>query len=67
VPEKRNESDVWPKRDEVSDEDGPHSSRDIPHDRAEDARSRTGKSRSQDVDPDSAESAVDRDDAGNEA
>lgn len=58
---------TWPKRDEVSDEDGPHTSHDVPRDRAQDARTSKGERRSQDVDPDSAESQVDRDDTGDEA
>ena len=63
MPEKKSEPDAWPKRDDVGDEDGPHSSRDLPRDRAKDDRKRTGERPSQDVDPDSAESTVDRDDA----
>ena len=60
MPDKRPDQDVWPKRDDVGDEDGPHSSQDAGRDNAEDARRHDRGSK--DVDPDSAESSVDRDD-----
>jgi hypothetical protein len=66
MPEKKPESETWPTRDEVTDEDGPRSSRDIPRERAEDARRHKGGPRSQDVDPDSARSPIDRDDASDD-
>ena len=66
MPDKKPEHNESPKRDHVSDEERPHSTHNTPRDRAHDAPSRTGRSRSQDVDPDSAESDVDRDDTGGE-
>lgn len=66
VPEKHNERDAWPTRDHVSNEDGPHPSRDVPRDSAQDARASKRERRSTDIDPDSAESMVDRDDSVSE-
>ena len=63
MPEKQPEPETWPKRDDVTDEDGPHSSRNAPRDRAHDADTSKPRRPSQDVDPDSAESTVDRDDS----
>jgi hypothetical protein len=62
VPQKQPEPNTWQKRDDVSDEDGPHTTRDVPRQRAEDAGTSKRKRPSQDVDPDSAESTVDRED-----
>lgn len=64
--ENRPETDEWPKRDQVSDGAGPHATQDSPRDRAQDARRRTERPRSHDVDPDSADSQVDRDDTSGE-
>ena len=65
--EKKSKTDEWPKRDEITDEDGPHPSRDVPRDRANDARTSKGEQPSRDIDPDSAESMIDRDDTNDEA
>jgi hypothetical protein len=62
VNEKQPEPGAWPERDDVNDEDGPHTSQNMPPDSAQDARRTERRDRSQDVDPDSAESSVDRDD-----
>jgi hypothetical protein len=62
MPEKQSQPGGKPTRDAVNDEDGPHSSRHAPRDRAQDANTSTRRRPSQDVDPDSAESLVDRDD-----
>ena len=51
---------------ERGDEDGPHSSGDLPRDRAQDAHTPKDRRPSNDVDPDSAESMVDRDDTSAE-
>jgi hypothetical protein len=58
--EQKSDQDVWPKRDDVGDEDGPRRSQDVGKDHAQDARRHDRQSK--DVDPDSAESSVDRDD-----
>ena len=63
MPDTRSQPDEWPNRDHVSDEDGPDASRDVPRDRAQNAPRGKNNSASQDVDPDSAESQVDRDDS----
>jgi hypothetical protein len=59
VPDNTPEPDASQTPDE---EDGPHSSHDTPRNRAHDAPSGRRKPRSQDVDPDSAASQVERDD-----
>jgi hypothetical protein len=66
VPEKRPVPDADPKRDQAS-EDGPHSNRSTPRDSAQDAQRKNRKEGSQDVDPDSAESEVDREDSAGES
>ena len=63
MPEKQHQPDTWPPRDEVSDEDGPHRNQDVSRESAKDSGASRRERRSQDVDPDSAESMVDRDDS----
>lgn len=60
MPENTPEPDASTPRED----DGPHSSHDTPRDRAPDAPGGRRKPRSQDVDPDSAASQVERDDTG---
>jgi hypothetical protein len=62
VPHNAPQPNTPPPRDRARDEDGPHSSQDIPRDRANDARERTTGQRSEQKDPDSADADIDRDD-----